>query len=52
VAAAIGGKLQATAYAGDTSKARLRSIGDQFTADWLKRAGPNGQAANDAYKKM
>ena len=29
-----------------------QKIGDQLTADWLKRAGAEGQAVVDAYKKM
>jgi len=31
--------------------AGFKKIGDQLTADWLKRAGPEGQAVIDAYKK-
>ena len=30
----------------------FRKIGEQLTADWLKRAGSDGQAVVDAYKKM
>ena len=30
----------------------LKKVGDQLTADWLKRAGADGQAVIDAYKKM
>lgn len=30
----------------------LKKIGEQLTADWLKRAGAEGQAVIDAYKKM
>src|SRR5262245_22657547 len=30
----------------------FRKIGEQLTADWIKRAGPEGQAVIDAYKKM
>ena len=37
---------------GDALKAGLATSGDQLTADWLKRAGPDGQAVIDAYKKM
>jgi len=29
----------------------LKKLGDQLTADWLKRAGPDGQAIIDAYRK-
>ncbi len=32
-------------------KAGLAKIGDQLTADWLKKAGADGQAVVDAYKK-
>jgi TRAP-type C4-dicarboxylate transport system substrate-binding protein len=31
--------------------AGFRKIGDQLTVDWLKRAGAEGQAVVDAYKK-
>ncbi|MHB2167055.1 TRAP transporter substrate-binding protein [Alsobacter sp. R-9] len=30
----------------------FKKVGEQLTADWLKKAGPDGQAAVDAYKKM
>ena len=30
----------------------LKKVGDQLTTDWLKRAGADGQAVIDAYKKM
>jgi TRAP-type C4-dicarboxylate transport system substrate-binding protein len=30
----------------------FKKIGAQLTADWLKKAGPEGQAVVDAYKKM
>jgi TRAP-type C4-dicarboxylate transport system substrate-binding protein len=33
-------------------QAGFRKIGEQLTADWLKRAGAEGQAVIDAYKKM
>jgi TRAP-type C4-dicarboxylate transport system substrate-binding protein len=33
-------------------KAGFKKIGEQLTADWLKKAGPDGQAIVDAYKKM
>jgi TRAP-type C4-dicarboxylate transport system substrate-binding protein len=32
-------------------KAGLQKVGEQLTADWLKKAGPDGQAIVDAYKK-
>jgi TRAP-type C4-dicarboxylate transport system substrate-binding protein len=31
--------------------AELKKVGDTMTADWLKQAGPDGQAIVDAYKK-
>jgi TRAP-type C4-dicarboxylate transport system substrate-binding protein len=37
---------------GESLKAGLRKIGEQLTADWLKKAGSDGQAVIDAYKKM
>ena len=37
---------------GDALKTGLKSVGDQLTADWLKRAGGDGQAVIDAYRKM
>ena len=30
----------------------LKKVGDTLTSDWLKRAGADGQAVIDAYKKM
>jgi TRAP-type C4-dicarboxylate transport system substrate-binding protein len=30
----------------------FKKVGDQITADWLKKAGADGQAIIDAYKKM
>ena len=30
----------------------FKKIGEQLTADWLKKAGAEGQAVVDAYKKM
>jgi TRAP-type C4-dicarboxylate transport system substrate-binding protein len=30
----------------------FKKIGEQLTADWLKKAGADGQAVVDAYKKM
>ena len=32
--------------------ADMRKIGEQLTADWIKKAGASGQAVIDAYKKM
>jgi TRAP-type C4-dicarboxylate transport system substrate-binding protein len=33
-------------------EAGFKKIGEQLTADWLKKAGPDGQAVVAAYKKM
>jgi TRAP-type C4-dicarboxylate transport system substrate-binding protein len=33
-------------------KAGMQKVGEQLTADWLKKAGPEGQAIIDAYRKM
>ena len=30
----------------------FKKVGEQLTADWLKKAGAEGQAIVDAYKKM
>ncbi len=35
----------------DTLKAGLKKVGDQLTADWLKKAGADGEAVVAAYKK-
>jgi len=32
-------------------KAGLQKVGEQLTQDWLKKAGPDGQAIVDSYKK-
>lgn len=32
-------------------KGELKSIGERMTAEWLKQAGPDGQAVIDAYRK-
>lgn len=37
---------------GDQLKAGLQKVGDQLTEDWIKKAGPDGQAIIDQYKKM
>jgi TRAP-type C4-dicarboxylate transport system substrate-binding protein len=36
---------------GPALKAGLQKVGEQLTADWLKKAGPDGQAVVDAYRK-
>ena len=46
---AKGMKVQAPSPALATG---FKKIGDQITADWLKKAGADGQAIVDAYKKM
>ena len=33
-------------------QAGFKKVGEQLTADWLKRAGDEGKAVVDAYKKM
>ena len=33
-------------------EAGFKKVGEQLTADWLKKAGAEGQAVIDAYKKM
>jgi len=35
----------------DTLKSGLKKVGDQLTADWLKKAGADGEAVITAYKK-
>ena len=35
----------------DALKAGLKKVGDQLTADWLKKAGADGEAVLAAYKK-
>jgi TRAP-type C4-dicarboxylate transport system substrate-binding protein len=35
-----------------TLESGFKKIGEQLTADWLKKAGADGQAVVDAYKKM
>jgi TRAP-type C4-dicarboxylate transport system substrate-binding protein len=37
---------------GHELKAGLKKVGDQLTADWIKKAGPDGQAIIDKYKTM
>jgi TRAP-type C4-dicarboxylate transport system substrate-binding protein len=32
--------------------AGLKKVGDQLLADWLKKAGPDGKAVVDAYRKL
>jgi TRAP-type C4-dicarboxylate transport system substrate-binding protein len=37
---------------GDALKAGMQRVGEQLIADWLKKAGPDGQTIIDAYRKM
>jgi hypothetical protein len=30
----------------------LKQVGDTMLGDWLKKAGPDGQAVVDAYRKQ
>jgi TRAP-type C4-dicarboxylate transport system substrate-binding protein len=32
--------------------AGLKKVGDEMLQDWLKKAGPDGQAVVDAYRRM
>lgn len=36
----------------DALRAGLLKIGEQLTADWVKKAGPDGQAVIEAYRKL
>jgi hypothetical protein len=36
----------------DKLKADLKKVGEQLTADWLKKSGADGEAVIAAYKKM
>src|SRR3954452_22391651 len=47
--AAKGMKVQAPSPA---LKSGFQKVGEQLSADWLKKAGADGQAIVDAYKKM
>ena len=47
--AAKGMKVQAPSEA---LASGFRKVGEQLTADWLKKAGADGQAVVDAYRKM
>jgi len=33
-------------------KADMKKVGDTMLKEWLEKAGPEGQAVVDAYKKM
>jgi TRAP-type C4-dicarboxylate transport system substrate-binding protein len=47
--AAKGMKVQGPSEALATG---FRKVGEQLTADWLKKAGADGQGIVDAYRKM
>jgi TRAP-type C4-dicarboxylate transport system substrate-binding protein len=36
----------------DQLKADMKKVGDSMIGDWLKKAGADGQAVLDAYRKM
>ena len=36
----------------DALKSGMMKIGDQLTSDWAKKAGPDGAAVIESYKKM
>lgn len=46
----LGAKGMTIAAPSDSIKKELAAIGDSMTADWLKTAGPEGQAVIDAYR--
>ncbi|WP_439588367.1 TRAP transporter substrate-binding protein [Hydrogenophaga sp.] len=46
----LGAKGMTIAAPSDTIKKELAAIGDAMTADWIKTAGPEGQAVIDAYR--
>jgi TRAP-type C4-dicarboxylate transport system substrate-binding protein len=46
----LGAKGMTIAAPSDSVKKELAVIGDAMTADWLKTAGPEGQAVIDAYR--
>jgi hypothetical protein len=37
---------------GDALGSGLRQVGEQLTAEWLRKAGDEGWAVIEAYKKM
>src|SRR3989344_1164133 len=47
----LGAKGMTVAEPSDSIKKELASIGESMTADWIKSAGPEGQAIIDAYRK-
>lgn len=46
----LGAKGMTIAEPSDSLKKELAAIGETMTADWLKTAGPEGQAVIDAYR--
>lgn len=48
----LGAKGMTIAAASDPVKKALAQIGETMTAEWLKTAGPEGQAIVDAYRKQ
>lgn len=46
----LGAKGMTIAAPSDSIKKELAAIGDAMTADWIKTAGPEGQAIVDAYR--
>jgi TRAP-type C4-dicarboxylate transport system substrate-binding protein len=46
----LGAKGMTIAAPSESIKKELAAIGDAMTADWLKTAGPEGQAVIDAYR--
>jgi TRAP-type C4-dicarboxylate transport system substrate-binding protein len=47
----LGSKGMTIAAPSDSIKKELTAIGETMTAEWLKTAGPEGQAVIDAYRK-
>lgn len=47
----LGAKGMTIAAPSDSVKKELAAIGETMTAEWLKTAGPEGQAVVDAYRK-
>ena len=47
----LAAKGMTVAEPSDSVKKELASIGESMTADWIKSAGPEGQAIIDAYRK-
>jgi TRAP-type transport system periplasmic protein len=47
----LAAKGMAISAPSDSVKKELAAIGDTMTAEWLKTAGPEGQAVIDAYRK-